>query len=258
MNSYAPHRRVDGAAIPYLESPLFIQPHCDDAVLSSFTLLKRSRDPLVVTCFAGVPDPSVPPTDSDRLTGITSPYQRMLFRRTEDRAALAALGASAVHLDFVERAHRQNQDETGIVEHLAESIRPFAHERSTIVCPLGIGGNPNHAQAAAAVFTLAREMGIDVLWCADYPYAAWFSWPSWVTLTQTNPLLQPDALWQPALAGVGHPHVCTVVELSDDLVREKLEVFSMYETQVAVVERGDLRAVSHPDHIRYEVFYSTI
>ncbi len=258
--------KLHDADVPRLTSAVFVQPHPDDVVLSVSALLCRAVEPLVVSVFSGVPHPSVRPSAADRLTGMTSPRERMMERRREDAEALALYGATAVHLDFVELAHRtkmspdgvvlRDDDESGIVPAIEEALMPVLASRTTIVAPLGIGGNPNHVQVAGAVRRVAARLGGPVVWYADYPYAAWFGWPHWVRGEEADSFLQPDALWEGAFEAAG---VCeseaVVVSLSSEMQAFKLGAFEKYRTQVSAVERGDLKAVSHPEHIRFEVMY---
>jgi hypothetical protein len=63
-------------------------------------------------------------------------------------------------------------------------------------------------------------------------------------------------MWYGRWAACGSPGVCTVVALDPASQRGKLETFSRYTTQVAATEKGAVRAVSHPERIRFEVFFS--
>jgi hypothetical protein len=210
----------------------------------------------VVTAFTGIPDEDAPLHPGDLLTGMRSPRERMRERRLEDRKALARFDVDVVHLNFVELAHRRDKDESGIVEDLTSTLSPLTQGRSCVVAPLGIGNNPNHVQVAAAISAIKEHWNVPVLWYADYPYAAWFSWPHWVRGVEPDPRLRPEVLWQEHLerARLGDG---TVVELGERARTMKLEAFSQYRTQVPVIERGDLRAVSHPEHLRFEVYYES-
>ena len=246
-------RLVTVESLPALSGALFVQPHCDDAVLSSFGLLSRVASGTVVTVFAGVPGRgtvrhpvgTVPP-------GVT-PHDWMTGRRAEDRAALARFPVDVVHLEFLELQFRDDPDESRLVDDITRELDSHCTPAvSVIIAPLGIGGNPNHLQVAAAVRSVSLAAGLPVVWCADYPYAARPSWPAWVDGTGALP---PE--WSGRLGALGADgSECTIAVLLPEEQEAKIAAFSVYASQVAATEKGDEHAVSDPSHVRIEVHMS--
>ena len=231
-----------------------VSPHLDDAVLSAFGLLSAATSATVVTVFAGVPAPGTPPADYDRLTRADAPAVRVADRRAEDRAALARLGARAVHLDFLDGPYR---DADPSVRVLADAIVAVVPPHDTLVLPAAIGSHADHVLAREAA--LLVPCGGRRLAMADLPYAAWFGWPPLVTGHADDDGLDPAAPWQPALrrlaeASRGTP-MPVVVRLSREERRAKLECLRLYASQFAALEAGPSREISHPSRIRAEVFW---
>ena len=246
-------RLVTVESLPALSGALFVQPHCDDAVLSSYGLLSRAASGTVVTVFAGVPgrdtvrlpDGTVPP-------GVT-PHDWMTGRRAEDRTALARFPVDVVHLEFLELQFRDDPDESRLVDDITRELDSHCTPAvSVIIAPLGIGANPNHVQVAAAVRDVSRRAGVPVIWCADYPYAARPSWPAWVEGDGALP-----REWAGRLGALGADgSECTVAALLPDEQAAKIATFFHYVSQVAATERGGEHAVSDPSHVRLEAYMS--
>ena len=247
-------RIVSVESLPALGGVLFVQPHCDDSVLSSFGLLSSAVSGTAVTVFAGVPGRHVARRADGTVPPGTAPHEWMTARRAEDIAALARFAVDTVHLDFLELQFRDDPDESRLVGDVTSVLREHCGPSvGVIVAPLGIGGNPNHVQVAAAVSEVSRGTGIPVVWCADYPYAARPSWPAWV---DGNGALPPD--WAGRLGAVGADGFeCTVAVLPAAAQEEKLAAFSVYSSQVEATEKGDERAVSHPGRVRVETYFSS-
>jgi len=246
-------RLVTVESLPALSGALFVQPHCDDAVLSSYGLLSRVASGTAATVFAGVPgrdtvrrpDGTVPP-------GVT-PHDWMTGRRAEDRTALARFPVDVVHLDFMELQFRDDTDESRLVDDITGELGSLCTPAvSVVVAPLGIGANPNHVQVAAAVRDVSRGAGVPVVWCADYPYAARPSWPAWVDGHGALP-----REWAGRLGALGADgYECTVSVMLPDEQEAKIAAFAHYASQVAATEKGDEHAVSDPSHVRLEAYMS--
>ncbi|MFM8826386.1 MAG: PIG-L deacetylase family protein [Actinomycetota bacterium] len=246
-------RVVSVDSLPALRGALFVQPHCDDAVLSSFGLLARAVSGTVVTVFAGVPGTDTPRRSGGTVPPGMTPHGWMTARRTEDRAALARFEVGVVHLDFLELQFRDDPDETALVGDIARAVwQQCSASVTAIVAPLGIGGNPNHVQVAAAVHSVSVETGLPVVWCADYPYAARPSWPAWVDGGGALP-----EEWAARLEALGGgEHECTVVAIGPDEQQAKIAAFSVYASQVSATEKGEEHAVSDPSHVRIETYFA--
>ena len=245
-------RVVPAGTLPVLHDTVFLQPHTDDAVLSSFALLSRAARCTVVSVFSGVPAEGVQPVPGGTVPAGMTPRDYMRSRREEDEAVLRALGADTIHLDFLELQFRDDPDESGLVDQISQILRgTLAPSVRTVVCPVGIGGNPNHSQTAAALARVAAGRGIDTVWCADYPYAALPQWPGWIDGHGTMP---PH--WGERLSVAGDNIECTVVLLDEDLQGAKATSFAGYASQVDATDRGGERAVTDPSRIRAEVYFA--
>jgi LmbE family N-acetylglucosaminyl deacetylase len=168
-----------------------VSPHLDDAVFSAWTHLTPGVT--VVTCFAGDPPAGAPPSDWDRgLCPGLSPSEVMAVRRTEDESALQAVGASPVHLPFVEAPYRDAGELTAGV--VAEALRPVLCGAREVWLPAALGPHPDHRLArAAALAAVAHPDAADrkVVLYADLPYGALYGWPLWV---RRDPLRAPRQL----------------------------------------------------------------
>lgn len=247
--------RLRATDLPALTGLTVVSPHLDDAVLSCFALLRAADRPTVMTVFAGLPPVGTPPQFYDRLTGSADPRRRMRDRRAEDRAALACVGARPVHLDLLDGPYRQH---AVALDELVDTIAGAVPRRTTVLAaPGGFGGHPDHQAVADAVPLVADRLGIEVIAFADYPYAATYGWPAWVTGGNDDPLLQPEATWGRARERLGRHGLLdeVVVSLPPALRREKLTSFGCYVSQVPVCEMGPARMVSHPARLGHELWF---
>src|SRR5437588_12097296 len=78
-----------------------VQPHFDDAVMGAGHVLGTYAGSVCITVLGGRPPayPS-PSTEWDALGGFGSGDDVVALRAEEDRAAMAVVGATPVHLDF--------------------------------------------------------------------------------------------------------------------------------------------------------------
>jgi LmbE family N-acetylglucosaminyl deacetylase len=128
-----------------LDRIVIVSPHLDDAVLGCARFMAVHPGVTVVTVFAGNP-PEYP--DPMRVWDLQSGFEPgddvMAVRRKEDDAALAILGATPVHLDFIEHTYlpgnRPVSPET-IVEGLAPALA--ALDPTVVLAPFGLA-NPDH------------------------------------------------------------------------------------------------------------------
>jgi hypothetical protein len=101
----------------------------------------------------------------------------------------------------------------------------------------------------------AQELGLDLVAYADYPYAAVYGWPAWVTRTPPHPMLDPEVAWAPVRRRLT-PHGLTrdvVIDLDRATQQAKLAAFGCYASQVEVCEFGPSRMVSGPARLRHEL-----
>ena len=169
-----------------------VSPHLDDAAFSVGGALAvlgdAGHDVTVVTCFTGsVEDPTGFALACQTDKGLAPDVDYMALRRAEDEAALAVLGATAVHLPLLEAPHRGYGSAPALFagvladdlvwQRLEQQLRPL--EADVLLAPQGLGAHVDHLQVVRAVAALGRPTA----WWRDAPYV----------------LRQPDAAPSPDL-----------------------------------------------------------
>ena len=154
---------------------LVVGAHLDDAILSCGRLLAAAPGAVVCTVFAGRPDPArghaVPGTTPwDAACGFRPGQDVVGVRRAEDVAALAVLGARAVHLDHVDAQYGPRPRTVDLARDLAGVVR--AVDPGRVVVPLGLLHRDHRSVAAAWLHLLAGERFPRDLWLVaqDAPY----------------------------------------------------------------------------------------
>ena len=173
---------------------IYLQPHFDDAALScGGTLALQSGvgiRPLVITVFGGLPkDNTVSPFAAQTLRQMAlsgDAISAVEQRREEDAAALEALGADTLWLDFPDAIFRgtppyypSEQTLFGSVhagdldldQQLAEVLQSV-HQRvplANIYAPLGVGHHVDHQLCCSAADRLAQRK-VNVKFYEDIPY----------------------------------------------------------------------------------------
>jgi len=233
-----------------------VQPHLDDAVLSCFALMSAASALTVITVFAGIPHSGLLASTYDLRTGSTDPRARTAARRTEDETALAMLGARCVHLDFLDSPYRAFEVSTvDIATAVLEHLPPTA---TAIAVPLGLGAHVDHLAVSGAAVHMWRQVPqLRRYVFADYPYAAFRGWPGWVS-GQKSSWVAACRSWSRELARADREATkrAFVAELDSAAQERKLQLFHVYESQVAAIEGGASRYVSHPSRVRFEVYFS--
>lgn len=137
-----------------------VSPHFDDAALGAAHLLTSHRGSTVITVLGGRP-PSYPTevTDWDAAGGFVSGDDVVATRREEDRAAMVAMGARPVWLEFPDhqyltRDQRLTPDQ--VAPALAEAL--VAAEPSAVFLPMGIA-NPDHVLTHDAGLAARERIG---------------------------------------------------------------------------------------------------
>lgn len=158
---------------------LAVSPHLDDAVFSAGGVLARLADAghevSVVTCFtATVPGPTGFALACQTDKGFGPDVDYMALRRAEDAAAVAVLGATAVHLPLSEAPHRRYgsapellagvRTDDEVWREVVALLEPL--EADVLLAPQGLGGHVDHLQVVRAVVALGRPTG----WWRDAPY----------------------------------------------------------------------------------------
>jgi LmbE family N-acetylglucosaminyl deacetylase len=156
-----------------LDRVVVVSPHLDDAVLGCARFMAAHPGCTVVTVFAGNP-PSYPDPMRlwDEQSGFGPGDDVMAARRAEDEAALAVLGATPQHLDFIEHTYLPNDRPVApdvIAPVLTEALR--ALHPTLVLAPFGLA-NPDHDVTHKACMLARDVLGDDTqFWCyEDSPY----------------------------------------------------------------------------------------
>ena len=158
---------------------LAVSPHLDDAAFSVggtlAALADAGHDVTVVTCFTrSVPDATGFALACQTDKGLGPEVDYLAVRRAEDRAAMAVLGATPVHLDLAEAPHRGYESAAELFAgvHPDDDVwRPLTGLLDGLsadlwLAPQGLGGHVDHLQVLRAVAGLDHP----VLWWRDSPY----------------------------------------------------------------------------------------
>ena len=165
---------------------LAVSPHLDDAAFSAGgTLAQRAAagwEVTVVTCFTGnVPQPQGFALACQLDKGLSADIDYMALRRQEDRDACDALGATAIHLPFLEAPHRgyasapelfaTRRPDDDMVARLAPALATLLadHRPDMIFGPLCLGDHVDHHIVRDALVSVAGARPL-LLW-EDWPYA---------------------------------------------------------------------------------------
>lgn len=160
----------DCYCLPMGEVPLLVfSPHLDDAVLSLGGTIASRPGSIVVTVLAGMPEDGSMLTSWDRECGFTTAADAMTARVAEDRQALRELGATPIHLRFLDGQYGTNLD-LPMIWAIAEAT--LRHPQHQPVCVLGLG-HPDHRVVSEAFLSAMSEIGVRRVWLAeDIPYCA--------------------------------------------------------------------------------------
>lgn len=140
--------------LPIPKQITVISPHLDDAVFSCGCLLAESRDALVVTVFAGVPDPEIAAPAWDVATGFRSGCQAVLARRDEDAESMRRLGARTTWLSFWDSQYGRSYQTTDLVPALKEIIE---QRGGTVLVPMGLR-HPDHLLTSNACLAVREAL----------------------------------------------------------------------------------------------------
>ncbi len=173
---------------------IYISPHLDDAALSAggwiYTQASRGARPLVITCFAGVPNyrhvSLFASEQHQRWQDADSPVER---RRCEDATAMSRLGADYAHWDYLDCIYRRDteglpmyqseeeifgsvrEEDRGLIQELMARFSSL-HQQGIgpLYVPLGVGHHVDH-QIVREAGLLLMAQGVLVEFYEDYPYA---------------------------------------------------------------------------------------
>lgn len=173
-------------------SHIYLSPHLDDVVLSCggriWQQTQAGQRALVVTVFAGVPDPGVHLSSFARELHARWEQSNgaVRTRQEEDLQALALLGAQPLHWPYTDCIYRRTPDggfpygseealwgdihpsEGGLVHELAQRIRALPlSPRGMLYSPLAVGQHVDHRLVRQA----AEAAGRPLTYYEDFPYA---------------------------------------------------------------------------------------
>jgi LmbE family N-acetylglucosaminyl deacetylase len=255
-----------------------LSPHPDDAVFSAWAALTARPAPLVVTVFAGVPEPGFV-TSLDRDHGAAESAAWVRRRRNEDAAVLAAAGCRVVHGDLPDLQYRVRElpELRRAVERDPGQLLSLARDEprlqvppgdvdgvagallgpSTVVHgPAGIGGHPDHEAVARYAVSLVPRVA-QVRLYADSPYYLRDGLPAWVTGERRIGSAADDALGH-AFARLGlDPGRAApeVVRLDDERMAAKDRAMRGYRTEFDPVNRDFDGIAANSALMRHEVYW---
>jgi LmbE family N-acetylglucosaminyl deacetylase len=177
---------------PAMAAPLLVvSPHLDDAVLSAGATIAAARAQVVVcTVFAGLPEPplSTPAREFHAVCGLGD--DAVAVRRAEDRAALALLGAEALHWDFLDGIYRRRgagwlierlgshldvatDFEPELADAIASALRELVRSLrpSAVWTCAAIGDHVDHRVVLAASRAACAAEDVALCLWEDLPYA---------------------------------------------------------------------------------------
>jgi LmbE family N-acetylglucosaminyl deacetylase len=145
-----------------LDRVVVVSPHFDDAALGAAHLLTSHPGSTVITVLAGWP-PAYPdpPSEWDALGGFAAGDDVVAVRREEDRAAMAALSATPVWLEFADHQYltaEQRYAPTDIAPDLRTAIEESGP--TAVFLPLGLA-NPDHGLTHEAGLLARDALAVD-------------------------------------------------------------------------------------------------
>lgn len=231
---------------------VILSPHLDDAVLSAFTMLDGPGEVLVVNVCDGVP-PLGRASDWVRLCGGSDDAEQMRLRHSEDRAALATAGRTAIGLGLLETDERPPE---ATAEAIAERLSSAVPAAAGLVAPVGMGSHLDHLATRDAALTIAAAAGaLGLELYADIPYALRAGWPPPISGAAPDPHLDPGVPWERALrrVPVARERLVQVVTRLDATARErKRRALDCYASQLAALAGGPHRRFDD-DVLAFEV-----
>lgn len=155
-------------AFQQLEPVLVISPHLDDGVFGCGELLAMLPGTTVATLFAGTPPDAGVHTEWDEACGFDTAGEALDARRSEDRDALALLGANPVHLPFLDGQYAPSPRADTLAAALDELIE--ARRPHTVLMPLGLFHTDHHLVHAACLLVMRRHLELQWLAYEDALY----------------------------------------------------------------------------------------
>jgi hypothetical protein len=229
---------------------LILSPHCDDAVLSCWSVLTSSQEVDVVNVFAGSPQPRQVGV-WEAVSGCTDSAERARRRIAEDAAALARAGRSARNLPLLDVSFRRRRPALGLAA-LDRALTGQLRSASRVYAPAGIGSHVDHVLTRRYAQALAHA-GMPVELYAELPYCVFHGWPSWVDGCAREPDRDVDAYWRSFLQGVPEMPALdagAVTRLQEPALAAKLEAIGYYRLSLNYAVR---QLLANPLLGRFEV-----
>nr|MBC7244326.1 PIG-L family deacetylase [Chloroflexota bacterium] len=221
--------------------PIFLSPHLDDAALSCGGLIHQQAQqgirPLVITCFAGVPDYCVlspfAAWQHQRWGEVRDPVG---LRRKEDAMAMACLCAEYEHWDYLDCIYRCHpvtgeffytaeealfgpiaSEELYLIDELVARLKiTLSIESTHLYAPLAVGQHVDH-QIVFQVALQLRRLGFTMQYYEDYPYA------------------EDSESLASALGSWLSPPSSFVLALSEEDIEVKIAAIRHYRSQLAML-----------------------
>jgi len=167
---------------------IYFSPHLDDAVLSAGGLIydqtRAGKAAEIWTFMCGLPGEAALSDYARKLHeswGTGSVEDTFQVRRAEDLRAASAVGAKAVHFDFLDCIYRRGRSgeplyesvymplaaaDADLAAQVAQAMIAWLRPDDFVIAQLGIGGHVDHVITRRAAEMLPRQ----VMWIADLPY----------------------------------------------------------------------------------------
>jgi LmbE family N-acetylglucosaminyl deacetylase len=145
-----------------------VSPHLDDGVFGCGAALAHRPGSVVVTVFAGRPDPGFALTRWDAAAGFAAGDDVIAARRAEDAAALAEVGARPIWLDFRDSQYGRSPTAGEIAAALDAVVASL--DARVVLVPLGLYHSDHALVHDAALAVLALHADRRWLLYADAMY----------------------------------------------------------------------------------------
>jgi LmbE family N-acetylglucosaminyl deacetylase len=151
-------------------SLVVVSPHLDDGVLSCGRLLASRPGAVLVTVFAGRPEPPLPLSTWDAASGFADGDDVVACRQQEDHRACAALGADSVWLPFLDAQYSTSDTPH---EELVDAIGATldTYEPAIVAIPLGLFHSDHRCASDAAFEAASERREMRTILYADWPYS---------------------------------------------------------------------------------------
>ena len=168
---------------------IFLSPHLDDAVLSCGGMIAeiaKTAHVEIWSIFTRAPLRGPYSHAAQWLHSISGGHtgsRLAALRRAEDRAACKVVGASAVHLPFVEALYRRRSDgrflyrhalqgsihpsDRALIEKIANELKKSLRPGDRVVAPLAIAGHADHLVTREAVHSVIDK---GLVYYVEIPY----------------------------------------------------------------------------------------